>query len=297
MSETPARFLPAHAKINLTLDVLGKRPDGYHELVSVMQTISLADMLLVGPDTRGQVTCETDVPALRSDHNLALRAAHLLASRLSERELGARLELRKAIPSQGGLGGGSADAGAVLVALNALWKAGLDEAALEELAAELGSDVPFFVRAGTCLIEGRGERVSPLPDVAPLWLLLARPPARISTPSVFRALTPSDWSSGEETVAVAEAVRRGQPLPFEHLFNALEATVLSSHRAVASTRAALLDAGAPLVRMSGSGPTLYVPFHSLREASEVHQKARARGVFVWLCHTVTRATVACARLG
>jgi 4-diphosphocytidyl-2-C-methyl-D-erythritol kinase len=296
MAETRARFVPAHAKINLTLDVLGKRPDGYHELISVMQTISLADVLLVGPLADGEVICETDVPALRSDHNLVLRAARLLATRLEGRALGARLELHKVLPLQGGLGGGSGDAGSTLVALNALWGAGLDEPELEALAAELGSDVPFFIRGGTCLIEGRGERVMPLPDVEPFWLVLAKPPINVPTPAVFRALSPSEWSSGEDTAAVMGAIRRGEPLPFERLSNALEVGVLRTYGAVAGARDTLLAAGAPLVRLSGSGPTLFVPFRTLLDAASVYQKARMRGLMVWLCHTVTRAEVARARL-
>lgn len=295
--QTRARFLPAHAKINLTLDVLGKRPDGYHELASVMQTISLADTLLVGSTADYRISCDTDVPGLRSEHNLALRAARLLADCLGERARGARIELRKIVPAQGGLGGGSGDAAAVLVALNAVWNAGLDEAALEALAAELGSDIPFFIRGGTCLIEGRGERVTPLPDVEPLWLLIAKPPVNIPTPTVFRILSADEWSTGEETAAVVAAIRESQPLPFERLFNALEGTVLRTYGAVAATREALLAAGAPTVRLSGSGPTLYAPFRTLLEASAVYHRARTRGVLVWLCHTVTRAELAHARLG
>lgn len=297
MGATHARFVPAHAKINLTLDVLHKRPDGYHELASVMQTISLADTLRIAPDVNGGITCESDVYALRSPRNLALRAAQLLASRVEGPTPGVRIELRKIVPTQGGLGGGSGDAAAVLVAVNALWAAGFRLEALEAMAAELGSDVPFFIRGGTCRVEGRGERVVPLPDLEPLWLVLAKPPVNVPTPTVFRMLAPAEWSSGEATTAVSAAIERGDPLPFERLANALEPLVLRSYRAVAATREALMAAGAPLVRLSGSGPTLYAPFRRLVEAAEVWQRARSRGLAVWLCHTVTRDEVAAARLG
>ncbi|MBF6589746.1 MAG: 4-(cytidine 5'-diphospho)-2-C-methyl-D-erythritol kinase [Ktedonobacterales bacterium] len=158
-------FVPAYAKINLTLSVLGRRDDGYHALASVMQTISLHDTLRITPNASGACVCETDVPALQSPDNLALRAAWLLAATAADGTPGVAIELRKEIPAQGGLGGGSGDAATVLVALNALWRTHHPQAELERLGATLGSDVPFFVRGGTCLIEGRGERVTPLPDV------------------------------------------------------------------------------------------------------------------------------------
>ncbi|HEX6122010.1 MAG TPA: 4-(cytidine 5'-diphospho)-2-C-methyl-D-erythritol kinase, partial [Ktedonobacterales bacterium] len=242
------------------------------------------------------IACETDMAALRTEHNLALRAARLLAATLpEERRLGVRIELRKGVPAQGGLGGGSSDAAIVLATLNALWRAGQDTPALERLAAELGSDVPFFIRGGTSLIEGRGERVTPLPDAAPLWLVLAKPPVNISTPTVFRALSPAEYHSGEASAAAVAAIRAGQPVPEAALVNSLEPGVLRTYPAVAETREALLAAGAPLVRMSGSGPTLYAPFAALTSAAAVYERARATGLRVWLCHTVSAAAVARSR--
>jgi 4-diphosphocytidyl-2-C-methyl-D-erythritol kinase len=294
MTDLRRHFLPAFAKINLTLDVLGKRPDGYHELASVMQTVSLSDTICITASTSDGITCETDILELRTESNLALRAGKLLAARLGGHGHGARIELRKEVPAQGGLGGGSSDAATVLAALNALWNSGYDEPTLEALAAELGSDVSFFIRGGTCLIEGRGERVTPLPDAELLWVVLAKPPVSIPTPAVFRALAPSAYSSAADS-AVIEAIRAGDALPFDHLSNALEPGVLREYPAVAMTRDAVLAAGAPLVRMSGSGPTLYAPFRRLVEAAEVLGRARAAGVEVWLCHSITGEDVARSR--
>src|SRR5215469_9885693 len=138
MTDLRRHFLPTFAKINLTLDVLGKRPDGYHELASVMQTVSLSDTICITASTSDGITCETDILELRTESNLALRAGKLLAARLGGHGHGARIELRKEVPAQGGLGGGSSDAATVLAALNALWNAGYDEPTLEALAAELG---------------------------------------------------------------------------------------------------------------------------------------------------------------
>src|SRR5262249_11610654 len=167
-------FLAPYAKINLTLDVLGKREIGYHQLASVMQTIALADTLALTPRSDDALECVCDLADLQTDANLALRAAHLLRS-AGYTGSGVTIELSKGIPVQAGLGGGSSDGAAVLVALNQLWQLGLDKGTLEQLAAALGSDVPFFVHGGTALIEGRGEVVHPLPDAEPLWLVLAQP--------------------------------------------------------------------------------------------------------------------------
>jgi 4-diphosphocytidyl-2-C-methyl-D-erythritol kinase len=289
MSSPRAVAVPAYAKINLTLAVLGKRADGYHELASILQTVSLHDTLRIAPTSGGgALTCAADVPALRSPHNLALRAAELLRRELDDPSLGAQIELHKEIPIQGGMGGGSSDAAAVLLALNRLWGAALPDERLMGLAARLGSDVPYFIVGGTARIGGRGEIVVPLPDVAPLWLVLARPPVGVSTAAVFRSLSPSDYGTAADTDAVEQAIRSGEPPPLDRLTNTLEAHVAARYPAVAAARGVLGQAGAPMVRMSGSGPTLYVPFRGRDEAATVYAEASRRGLRVWLARTVGR---------
>ena len=287
-------FVPAYAKINLTLAVLGKRADGYHDLSSVMQTISLHDTLRLTPNRSGQVSARSDNAELNTPGNLALRAALTLREAAGDESLGAEIELLKAIPSPGGLGGGSSDAASVLLALNALWETRLPHERLTELAATLGSDVPYFLTGGTALIAGRGERVAELPDAQPLWLVLARPPINVSTAAVYRALSPSEYASADDSRAIAQAIKQGAPLPFDHLSNSLEAPVLRDYPQIAATREALLASGAPLVRMSGSGPTLYAPFGALEDASRVYTESGSRGLERWLCHFVSRSTCATA---
>lgn len=282
-----AIFVPAWAKINLTLSVLGRRDDGYHALASVMQTISLSDTLRIQVTDDARITCAVDVPGLRGDDNLAIRAARLLRSE-GYLTYGATLELRKEIPAQGGLGGGSSDAAAVLLALNGLCALGLSQTRLEELAARLGSDVPFFIHSGTACIEGRGELVTPLPDCEPLWLLIAHPLVSISTAAVFQSVTPADYGDSHDTDIVVEAIRGGSRLPLERLSNTLEPLVMRNWPEVAATRDGLLRAGAPIVRMSGSGPTLFAPFRTLDEATYVYEAARGQNIAVRLCHTVAR---------
>lgn len=284
----PAVFIPAWAKINLTLAVLGKREDGYHALVSVMQTISLSDTLRIQVTDDDRITCAVDAPSLRNDDNLAMRAARLLRNE-GYLTHGAVIELRKEIPAQGGLGGGSSDAAAVLIALNRLCALGLSQTRLEELAARLGSDIPFFIHSGTALIEGRGELVTPLPDCEPLWLLIAHPPVSISTAAVFQSVTPTDYGDTYDTDIVAEVIRGGSRLPLERLSNTLEPLVMRNWPEVAETREGLLRAGAPIVRMSGSGPTLFAPFRTLDEAIQVYEAARGQNIAVRLCRTVARA--------
>jgi 4-diphosphocytidyl-2-C-methyl-D-erythritol kinase len=288
MSSERATTVRAYAKVNLTLAVLGKRADGYHNLASVMRTVSLRDTLLLAPTRDGVITCETDVPALNSADNLALRAAELLRVELGDAALGARIELRKGVPIQGGMGGGSGDAGSVLLALNRLWDANLPDERLAALAARLGSDVPFFIHGGMARIAGRGEIVTPLPDAEPLWLALAKPPVSISTAAVFRRLTPDDYGTAEDTDAIERAIRAGAPLPFERLTNSLEPVVLAAYPEVRATRDALLAMGAPLVRISGSGPTLFAPFRERSEATAIVERAGALGIEAWLCRTIGR---------
>lgn len=290
-------FVPAYAKINLTLAVLGKRADGYHDLASVMQTISLHDTLRMTPNRSGSVSAQSDSTELNTPDNLALRAALALREAAGDESLGAEIELLKTIPSPGGLGGGSSDAATVLLALNALWGTHLPHERLTELAAALGSDVPYFLSGGTALIAGRGERVIPLPDAQPLWLVLARPPVAVSTAAVYRALSPADYATGDDTDALVQAIQQGAPLPLDRLSNSLEAPVLRDHPQIAATRDALLASGAPRVRMSGSGPTLYAPFGALEEASRVYAEAQSRGLACWLCHFVSRAACASAFQG
>lgn len=287
MSIPKSIFVLAYAKINLTLDVLGKRDDGYHALASVMQTISLHDSLLIRANAGGQIIATSDDPLLASDDNLAPRAARLLKADIGNERLGAEIELRKAVPIQAGLGGGSSDAAAVLTALNELWGAGYDIARLEALGGQLGSDVPFFIRGGTALIEGRGEVVTPLPDMEPLWILLAKPRIGLATPTVFGQLSPASYTDGKATRRVVEAINSRYPIAFTDLVNALEPGVLRAFPEVAAARAMLLAAGAPTAHMCGSGPTLFVPCRELSLARAIYTHLVDSPLDVWLAHTVT----------
>ncbi|HEU5381265.1 MAG TPA: 4-(cytidine 5'-diphospho)-2-C-methyl-D-erythritol kinase [Ktedonobacteraceae bacterium] len=285
-------FVRAYAKINLTLDVLERRADGYHALATVMQTVDLYDTLCLTESTDDVVDLHCDQRELSNTQNLAARAALLLRQRMQTRR-GVLIELHKRIPVAAGLGGGSSDAAAVLLALQKWWQLPLSSSDLLEIAADLGSDVPFFLSGGLALCEGRGERVTPLvprwPD-SMRWLLLVKPPIAVSTATVFASLPVSAYSDGIHSQVISTALEAGTTLPGEHLHNGLERGVLERYSEVAQARHDLLEAGAPLVRLSGSGPTLFAPFGSLTQAGEVRNRMQARGYEVYLTRAIYPTT-------
>ena len=183
----------AHAKVNLTLEALGRRDDGYHDVVSVIQTVDLHDTLTFEPADQLELVC--DDPELAGCGNLAWRAARLMQDSARTAD-GARISIAKRIPVAAGLGGGSSDAAATLVALNRLWRLGLSIGELTALAARLGSDVPFLLRGGTAMVSGRGERVAPLPPADLEWLVIACPdiPVPNKTASLYGRLSPVNFT-------------------------------------------------------------------------------------------------------
>ena len=247
----------AYAKINLTLEVTGKRLDGFHELRSIMQTVSLADELTLEPD--GEPSLECNVPELAGDGNLVLRAARLLG-------IGGRFVLRKRIPTAAGLAGGSSDAALALRLLDAVYRLGLPPERLLEAAAQLGSDVPYFLHGGTALVEGRGERVTPLPDLQECRLVLLNPGRPLSTAAVFRELLPREYAASRAGAAPA-----GVP----PLVNTLEAPALRLEPAIADCRRVLVEAGVAQVLLSGSGPTLFGLVDGREEAERVARQTGA----------------------
>jgi 4-diphosphocytidyl-2-C-methyl-D-erythritol kinase len=281
-------FVRAYAKINLTLDVLGRRADGYHDLATVMQTVDLYDTICLTATEDSQVHLVCSIPELGNDANLAVRAAQLLRQRLALRH-GVLIELHKRIPVAAGLGGGSSDAAAVLRALQQWWQLPLPPSDLLDMATALGSDVPFLLNGGLALCEGRGERVTTLTPYWPRsmrWLLLLRPAIGIATAAVFRNLPASDYSDDTHSRTVSAAFNAGQTPPVQDLHNALERSVLEHYPEVAQARADLLHAGAPFVGLSGTGPTLFAPFSELACAYRVQEQLRTQGYEVYLSRAI-----------
>ena len=275
----------AHAKVNLSLEVLGKRPDGFHEVRSVMQSIGLADELTF--DRASKLTLECNVRRLAGEENLVMRAARLL-QKVAGCRCGARISLRKSIPEAAGLGGASSDAAASLVGLSCLWGLGTPEAELERLAADLGSDVPFFLKGGTALVKGRGEVVLPLPDAAPRWLVLVAPMHSLArkTATLYGLLSSESWSSGERTARLVDAITKGCPVDEGLLGNIFESVAGDLFPDLACCRAAMLDAGAPAVHLSGAGPALFSLFPSEDSARAVAGRLTRQGLRPWVVRTL-----------
>jgi 4-diphosphocytidyl-2-C-methyl-D-erythritol kinase len=281
-------FVRAYAKINLTLDILGRRADGYHDLATVMQAVDLYDTICLSATSDHQIQIVCSIPELSNADNLAARAVHLMRQRMGITK-GVLIELHKRIPTAAGLGGGSSDAAAVLLALQRWWQLQLPSADLFEMASSLGSDVPFFLTGGLALCEGRGEKVTALSTHWPTtmrWLLLLKPAISVSTASVFRSLPASDYTSGMHSQAVCTALQAGETPELEHLHNCFERTVLERYQEVALAREAFLQAGAAYVRLSGTGPTLFAPFPDLNQALQVQKQLQAQGYEVYLSRAI-----------
>jgi 4-diphosphocytidyl-2-C-methyl-D-erythritol kinase len=275
--------LSAPAKINLTLDVLGRRADGYHEIASVIVRLELHDTIAVEPAGALEVECHG--AAIPAEQNLALKAAQLLQE-VADCRQGARIYVTKRIPIAAGLAGGSSDAAATLLALARLW--GLEghlPVSLSELAARLGSDVPFFLNGPVALAEGRGERLTPLPPLPPRPVVLLKPPFGLSTAKVYGALRLDDFSDGSATQFVAQEIRAGRWPPPERFFNALERPASRLRPELQRYCAAFLEAGAGAVHLSGSGPALYSLFDERGAAEAVYQRLRQAGFEAYLTTT------------
>jgi 4-diphosphocytidyl-2-C-methyl-D-erythritol kinase len=270
--------VPAHAKVNLTLEVLGKRADGYHEIRSVMRLLALHDTLLLAPDEALRVTCS--VAELAGEGNLAFKAAALLREATGFPG-GAAIAITKVIPIAGGLGGGSSNAAATLTGLNALWRLNLPDSMLHDLAAQLGSDVPFFLYGGTALAEGRGERITPVPSLPSCPVLLVNPGIAVSTAAVYRAVTRANYSEGAISQALARLPAATPPARWP-LVNALQAITVQAYPVVGEVLAALAEWGAVQSLMCGSGPTCFGLFDREERAEAAAAQARERGWRAWV---------------
>ena len=208
-----------YAKINLTLEILRRREDGYHDLASLVHTISLADDLRVEP--AGALLTRVEGLVLDPETNLVARAAEALMTTTRARA-GAELTLVKRIPAAAGLGGGSSDAATTLVGLNRLWGTRLGLGELAQVAGELGADVPFFLRGRAALMRGRGDDLTPLSPLASQWLVIVVPPHAVmdKTRRLYGALEPTDFTNGASTLTAADRLARQEPLRADCLVNA-----------------------------------------------------------------------------
>lgn len=270
----------AYAKVNLTLAVEEKRLDGYHEVVSVMQRVSLCDTL-TAEQTREGITLTCSDPALPSGkENLTHRAASLFF-RETGIAGGAALTLEKRIPSQAGLGGGSSDAASALLALRKLYAPALSDTELETMAAALGSDVPFFIRGGTQLATGRGERLTPLPRLADGWFVIVKPTESFSTPAMYRRLD----ELPPACTPPLPPLQGGLPALASGLFNRFEAAIPAGS-AVWDIKARLAAYGALASLLSGSGSAVFGLFDTETAARAAVEALRPAWPEIFLARPV-----------
>lgn len=249
----------AFAKLNLTLDVLDKRPDGYHDIKSVMQTISLRDDVQIDIDTGKPWVLECTDPAIPCDErNLAWKAAAVYLNATGKTVDGLRIHITKRIPSQAGLGGGSADAAAVMRGLNKHFGNPLSILALAELGAMVGSDVPFCVLCGTAMAEGRGERLRKLPDMPDCVFVVCKPDFSVSTPELYQKIDSTAIAHRPDQQAMESALLAGDlGAVAQNLCNVFDPVVTSEHLELNYIKSILNSYGSVGQQMTGSGSAIF----------------------------------------
>jgi 4-diphosphocytidyl-2-C-methyl-D-erythritol kinase len=277
----------APAKVNLVLEVLGKDND-YHRIRSIVQSIDLCDVLNF--ELEKEICFDCDEPGLRRD-NLVTRAAGLLKESTGC-DLGARIELRKRIPWGVGLGGGSSDAAATLLALNELWGLRMPLSRLIRLAFDLGSDVPFFIHKGTALVEGKGERIRPQPPLPSTSCVLLVPPLPKvpgKTKQMYRRLRVADFTRGECVEAALLSLRRGKRPDPDVMFNVFENVAFDFFPGLKEYRRILEEAGVPRAYLAGSGPSLFSWFTGKEEAADVFLRLKKQRLECYLAYSLPQS--------
>ncbi len=261
----------AFAKINLTLDVLGKRPDGYHDLKSVMQTISVRDDVEIDIGTGKDWHLQCSKPGIPTDgRNLAWKAAEVFFEAAKQDPKGLEIRITKRIPSQAGLGGGSADAAAVLRALNRHYGAPFSILALAELGAQVGSDVPFCTLCGTAMVEGRGERLRKLPDLPDCCFVVCKPDFSASTPELYRKIDIAAIAHRPDHAAMERALLAGDlQAVAENVCNVFDPVVTAEHLELNYVKSICNTYGSLGQQMTGSGSAVFAIMPNFEYAAVV----------------------------
>jgi 4-diphosphocytidyl-2-C-methyl-D-erythritol kinase len=269
--------IKAPAKINLTLEVLRKRPDGFHDIKSVFQAVDLCDTLTL--KTGKDITFRCDMPGWSAEKSLVVKVIDLIKKEtVCSHDV--TVEIEKQIPLMSGLGGDSSDAAALLRGLNQLWKLELSPEKLRELAAQLGSDVVFFLRGGTALVEGRGEILTPLPSFPKAYVVLIMPdllPVPGKTGRMYAALKPPHFTDGKITEKFINGLNNSV-VDSSMLFNTFENIAFDYYIGLKMYKEHLIRLGAPHVHLAGSGPSLFVVLQNETEAGELYTRCKNSGM-------------------
>ena len=283
----------AYAKINISLDVTARRPDGYHDMLMVMQTVSLCDDIRVTLTPEKPSRAECNLRFVPSDsRNLAVRAADVFFAEAGIENMGAHIKMQKHIPVGAGMAGGSSDAAAVLRALDKLYGTALGCERLEQIAAKIGSDVAFCVAGGTQLASGRGEVLSPLPPLPDCTLVICKPDFSVSTPELFRKLDSVKLRCHPDTQGIVELLREGDlPKIARRMYNVFEDVPDRRHNEIAAIKGQMLDAGALGSVMTGTGSAVFGIFADPAGAEKCAKALRRDYRCVSIAHNVPRLEV------
>ena len=269
----------AYAKLNISLDVMGKRPDGYHEMLMVMQTVTLWDDITLTENDSGKISASSNMHFIPGDErNLAVKAALRYLREIGAESPGLHITMKKRIPVGAGMAGGSADAAAVLKGMNRLYGERLSPERLVEIGADVGSDVPFCVMGGTALASGRGEileRISPMPDC---YFVICKPEFSISTPELFRKLDSAASRRHPDTQGLLQAIEKGDLKQVcRRMYNVFEDVDDRRMRSVSRIKGELLDEGALSAMMTGTGSAVFGVFEDGERAKKAGEKLRQGG--------------------
>jgi 4-diphosphocytidyl-2-C-methyl-D-erythritol kinase len=279
----------APAKLNLVLEILGRRSDGYHDISSIMQTVDLCDELSF--DHADTLWLQCTAGELEVKDNLVLKAARLLKQKCGYAK-GATIILKKNIPWGAGLGGGSSDAAITLLALNRLWSAGYSEEELINIGSEIGSDVPFFIKGGTCLAEGRGEKLSALMDMQQAWFVLVIPEMKAppdKTAAMYKMVNEALFTGGQHTSGARDALAKENRLTGQYLYNAFDTLALKAYPGLETCRDTFKQAGAGKICLAGSGPVLFTLLDNKRRAEEMVEKLRSMKLMALAIRSLKRS--------
>ena len=280
----------AYAKINISLDVTGRRADGYHDMVMIMQTVSLCDELTLSIEDGEGVSARSNLRFIPGDErNLAVKAAMKYLEAVGERDKGVSIDIRKNIPVGAGMGGGSADAAAVLRGMNRAFAGRLREKELISLASDTGSDVAFCLVGGTMLATGRGEKLSPLPPVPPCYIAVCKPNFSISTPELFKKLDSVHLKGHPDTAGLISALEKGSlPELCRRMYNVFEDVGDRRMRTVSQIKGQLLDHGALGAVMTGTGSAVFGVFHDRKQAETACGEMKKEYGFCCVAEAVDR---------
>lgn len=278
----------SYSKINLTLNILSRREDGYHEIETIMQSINLADQVIITEEKEGiEIKCNhPEVPV--NANSLAYRSAEKIINRYGIKK-GVKIEIEKKIPLASGLAGGSANSATILIGMNKLFSLNLSNKDLRGIGEELGMDVPFFIQNGTALAYQRGEKLTPLSSInPPLWMIILNPGFNISTNWAYNNLDlDSIKREKNNTKAMLKVLKEGKSQEIaKNLFNSFESLIIKKYPEVGRIKNRLIEEGVLGALMSGSGPTVFGITQNEEEALKIYEKLKPEYKLIWVVHTI-----------